>query len=106
MWLGFSAAFIGMFYALVKFLTVYQLRRLNNDFISAQHELQKTQLGNLREKTEHQQTQLKANSEEFDTIVLDIEILQQQKDSLEAQETCMDNLDQFNTAPTVKKEKK
>lgn len=66
----------------------------------------KDQLGNLREKTEHQQTQLKANSEEFDTIVLDIEILQQQKDSLEAQETCMDNLDQFNTAPTVKKEKK
>ena len=164
MWLGFSAAFIGMFYALVKFLTVYQLRRLNNDFISAQHELQKTQqrLGKLDEKLkiEHSKKrtiereikdlqkrndqlyarlsanlpkgvlsqlercralvaentvreykmlhdlQLKDNSEEFDTIVLDIEILQQQKDSLEAQETCMDNLDQFNTAPTVKKEKK
>ena len=43
MWLGFSAAFIGMFYALVKFLTVYQLRQLNNRFVTVQYALQKTQ---------------------------------------------------------------
>jgi len=44
MWLSFSAAFIGVFYALVKFLVVYHFRRLNNDTISAQHTLQKKQL--------------------------------------------------------------
>ena len=58
MWLGFSAAFIGMFYALIKFLVVYQLRRLNNSTLSAQHELQKTQqrLDALDEKLKIEQS--------------------------------------------------
>ncbi|MEE3259780.1 MAG: hypothetical protein VX293_11275 [Candidatus Latescibacterota bacterium] len=65
----------------------------------------KDQLDNLREKTELQQARLQANGEEFDTIVLELEILQQEQDSLEAQATCMGNLDQFNTTTPVKKEK-
>ena len=79
MWLGFSAAFIGMFYALVKFLTVYQLRRLNNDFISAQHELQKTQqrLGKLDEK-------LKIEHSKKRTIEREIKDLQKRNDQLYA----------------------
>ena len=48
---------------------------------------------------------LKSNSEAFDTLALNFEILQDEKNSLEAQETCISNLEQFNTV-TVKKEKK
>ena len=64
----------------------------------------KDELGRLQEKIEHLQARLETNSEAFDTLALDLEILQEEKNSLEAQETCMGNLDQFNTAP-AKKEK-
>lgn len=66
----------------------------------------KDELGRLQEKIEHLQARFKANSEEFDTLSLDLEILQEEKKSLEAQATCMGNLDQFNTAPAAKKETK
>ena len=52
MWLGFAAAFIGILYALLKFLTMFHLRRLKEDIIVAQHEVQKNhqRLERLHEK--------------------------------------------------------
>ena len=52
MWLGFTAAFIGIAYALLKFLTMFHLRRLKEDIIAAQHEVQKSRqrLERLHEK--------------------------------------------------------
>ena len=44
MWLGFSAAFIGILYALIKFLTIFRLRRLREDLLQVQHEVQKGHL--------------------------------------------------------------
>ena len=70
MWLGFSAAFIGMFYALIKFLVVYQIRRLNNNTISAQHELQKTQqrLDALDEKLKIEQSKKRTIEREIKAL--------------------------------------
>jgi len=65
----------------------------------------KDELSRLQEKNKCLQARLKSNSEAFDTLALDLEILQEEKNSLEAQETCIGNLEQFNTV-TVKKEKK
>jgi hypothetical protein len=42
MWLGFSAAFIGVLYAVLKFLTAYRLRQLRDQIEVVHHELQKT----------------------------------------------------------------
>jgi hypothetical protein len=64
----------------------------------------KDELSRLQEK-KALQARLKSNNEAFDTLTLDLEILQEEKNSLEAQETCMGNLDQLNTV-TVEKEKK
>ena len=52
MWLGFTAAFIGIAYALLKFLTMFHLRRLKEDIVVAQHEVQKNhqRLERLHEK--------------------------------------------------------
>ena len=52
MWLGFSAAFIGILYALLKFLTIHRVRRLKEELIQVHHEVQKTnqRLEFLREK--------------------------------------------------------
>jgi hypothetical protein len=51
-WLGFSAAFIGVLYALLKFLTVHRVRHLKEERIQVRHEVQKTdqRLEFLREK--------------------------------------------------------
>ena len=52
MWLGFSAAFIGILYALLKFLTVHRVKHLKEELIQVHHEVQKTnqRLEFLREK--------------------------------------------------------
>jgi len=51
-WLGFSAAFIGILYALLKFLTVHRVKHLKEELIQVHHEVQKTnqRLEFLREK--------------------------------------------------------
>ena len=58
MCLGFSAAFISILYALVKFLTVLRLRRLRSDLLQAQREVQKGQqrLETLTEKLNLEQS--------------------------------------------------
>ena len=66
----------------------------------------KDELERLREKIEHQEARLKVASEASDTIALDPEILQGEKGSLEAQEICMGNLDQFNMTPISDKSKR
>ena len=52
MLLGFTAAFIGMAYALLKFLTIIHLRRMKEDIVVAQHEVKKNHhhLERLHEK--------------------------------------------------------
>ncbi|MEE3259779.1 MAG: hypothetical protein VX293_11270 [Candidatus Latescibacterota bacterium] len=79
MWLGFSAAFIGMFYALVKFLTFYQLRQLNNTLISSQHESQKTQ-----QRLEQLNEKLKIEHSKKRTIEHEIKDLAKRNDQLHA----------------------
>ena len=37
MWLGFTATFIGMAYALLKFLTVFRLRQLRERIFVTKH---------------------------------------------------------------------
>ena len=44
MWLGFSAAFVGMLYALVKFAAAFDLRRLRERLAQIQYELRKVEL--------------------------------------------------------------
>jgi len=57
-WLGFSAAFIGIFYAVVKFLTMFRLRHLGENLHKVQHEVQKAQqrLESLTEKLKLEQS--------------------------------------------------
>lgn len=58
MWLGFSAAFIGIVYALIKFMTVFRLRRLRNDLLQVQHDVKKghQRLETLTEKLNLEQS--------------------------------------------------
>lgn len=70
MWLGFAAAFIGIFYALGKFLTALQIRRLREDLLQGQHEVQKRQqrLEGLAERLGLQQSKKRALQREVEEL--------------------------------------
>jgi hypothetical protein len=55
-------------------------------------------LGQLQQHQARQEQRQNALREEFDSIALDLQVLEQEKSTLQAQETCMRKLDQFNAA--------
>ena len=55
-------------------------------------------LDQLQAHLAQQEKRQQALREEFDSIALDLQILEQEKTTLENQESCMRKLDQFNAA--------
>jgi len=62
---------------------------------------QSEDLAQLRQHATRQEERLNALREEFDSIALDLQILEQEKATLQAQDTCMRKLDQFNAAEDI-----
>ncbi len=59
------------------------------------------ELDQLQQHQGRQEKRQQALREEFDSIALDLQILQQKKTNVEGQEACMRKLDQFNTAEDI-----
>lgn len=58
----------------------------------------------LRERQEEQEERLRAMQQELDDLEIDLEFLEQEKASLEAQRSCMKNLDRLNLAEVSDRE--
>jgi TolA-binding protein len=57
----------------------------------------KDELQRLQESQDHKEKRLRALQEELEIATLDIEILEQDKSSLDSQEACLRKLEQFTT---------
>ncbi len=70
MWLGFSAAFIGMLYALVKFFTAYRLRQQRERILVTRHEVEHAQqrIDLLEEKLHIEQSKQRTLQREVEAL--------------------------------------
>jgi hypothetical protein len=70
MWLGFTAAFIGMAYALLKFLTVFRLRQLRERIFVTKHETDRNQqrIAKLEEKLQIAQSKRRTAQREVEKL--------------------------------------
>ncbi|MFT5377376.1 MAG: hypothetical protein ACI906_004214 [Candidatus Latescibacterota bacterium] len=70
MWLGFTAAFIGMFYALLKFVTVFRLRQLRERTLVTRHEIDRNQqrTDKLDEKLQIEQSKLRTGLRDLEKM--------------------------------------
>ncbi|MGY8823351.1 MAG: RIFT barrel domain-containing protein [Candidatus Latescibacterota bacterium] len=58
-------------------------------------------LAQLQQHAARQEERQNALREEFDSIALDLQVLEQEKSTLQAQDSCMRKLDQFNAAEDI-----
>ncbi len=63
----------------------------------------KEELGNLRDRLAHQALRMEEINAELKDIEMDIELLNMEKESLEAQESCMRDLDTFNVGEEIRR---
>lgn len=70
MWLGFTAAFIGIFYALLKFVTVFRLRQLRERIFVIRHEIERSQqrIDKHEEKLHIEQSKLRTTQREVEAM--------------------------------------
>ncbi len=70
MWLGFTAAFIGMIYALLKFLTVFRLRQLRERIFVTRHEIERNQqrIDKLEEKLQIEQSKRRTTQRDVEKM--------------------------------------